>query len=178
MTFLGEEWRPGPDGLRFRHAARVLLFDDRDRLLLARGHDLHNPTRHWWFTIGGGREVGESDRAAAARELWEETGIRIPPAELVGPVLSRAAVFNFAAETVRQYEKFFLAHLTTPVELTTAGWSQIERDMIVDLRWWDLHELARADEQVYPEGLAAIATRLLAGWDGQVHHLGDVYDPQ
>lgn len=178
MSFLGEDWKVGPDGLRYRHAARVLLFDDVDRLLLARGHDLDDPSRHWWFTIGGGRNQGEGARAAAVRELHEETGITLDPSALVGPVLTRAAVFDFAAETVRQYETFFLAHLAQPGSLSIAGWTNLERAMIDDLKWWDLTSLRRTTEQVYPEGIAEIATNLLRGWDGEIIHLGDVHDPK
>ncbi|HLR57149.1 MAG TPA: NUDIX domain-containing protein [Beutenbergiaceae bacterium] len=176
MTFLGADWQPGADGLRYRHAARVLVFDVDDRLLLARGHDLDNPTRHWWFTIGGGREPGESARNAAVRELQEETGIRVEPSTLVGPVLTRSAVFDFAAETVRQYEQFFLLHLPERVDLDATGWTPGEREMIDELRWWALADLFALEEQVYPQGLAQIAHDLLQGWGGTTIHLGDVYD--
>lgn len=178
MTFLGADWRPGADGLRYRHAARVLVFDVDDRLLLARGHDLDNPGRRWWFTIGGGREEGESARRAAVRELQEETGIEVPPSALVGPVLTRSAIFDFAAETVRQYEQFFLLHLPERAALDATGWTAGEREMIDELRWWHLGELAELDEQVYPDGLAEIAEELLRGWDGRAVHLGEVYDPK
>ena len=178
MTFLGDDWHMGPDGLRFRHAARVLVFDPRGRLLLARGRDLHRPTRHWWFTIGGGRDSGESAREAASRELREETGLVVAPADLIGPVISRAAIFDFAAETVRQYEEFFTVRLTQAADFDTSGWSHIEKEMITELRWWDLRDLAATAEQVYPEGLAEIATRLDQGWDGRLIELGEVHDPE
>lgn len=178
MSFLGEDWREGGDGLRYRHAARVLVFDAEHRLLLARGRDIDAPERHWWFTIGGGRSADENPKDAALRELREETGIKLTPGDLIGPVLTRAAVFDFAAETVRQYEKFFVAYLRAPVSLDTSGWTSIEKAMIDDLKWWNLEDLARLDEQVYPEGLARIAQRLVAGWDGGIIHLGEVHDPK
>lgn len=177
MNFLGPQWRIGRDGMRWRRAARVLVFDGRERLLLARGHDPDNPTRHWWFTIGGGIETGESARQAAVREMKEETGIELPPGSLQGPVLRRSAIFDFAAETVRQEEEFFLARLERAVSLDTSGWSSIERHMIDELRWWPLPDLAEHPEQVYPEGLAAIAADLLNEWDGTVLELGQMHDP-
>lgn len=178
MSFLGEDWREGRDGVRFRHASRVLVFDADHRLLLARGRDIDNPERRWWFTIGGGRSDDEHPKDAALRELREETGISLAPGDLIGPVLTRAAVFDFAAETVRQYEEFFLTYLNEPVALDTSGWTSIEKAMIDDLKWWNLEDLARHDEQVYPEGLAGIARRLVVGWDGAVIHLGEVHDPK
>ncbi len=65
-----------------RHAVRVLLLDEADRLLLVRFWD---QDRSWWCTPGGGIEPGESDLAAAARELREELGeapIEIGPLHL------------------------------------------------------------------------------------------------
>src|SRR5690606_28107491 len=66
---LGPDWVPGPDGVPFRRAARVILLDDADRLLLVRGHDAGETSRSWWFTVGGGLEPGEDVRAGALREL-------------------------------------------------------------------------------------------------------------
>jgi 8-oxo-(d)GTP phosphatase len=57
---------------------RVLLVDDRERLLLFRDCDLGlSPVPYWWITPGGGVDPGESDRAAAVREVEEETGVRV-----------------------------------------------------------------------------------------------------
>ncbi|MBS4876204.1 MAG: NUDIX domain-containing protein, partial [Actinomyces sp.] len=67
------DWPVDADGYPHREAARVLLFDDRGRVLLAKGHDEDQPERFWWFTIGGGIEEGEDPRGAAVREVFEET---------------------------------------------------------------------------------------------------------
>lgn len=41
-----------------------------------------DPKRGFWAIPGGFMEAGESLAQAAARELWEETGIRLAPADL------------------------------------------------------------------------------------------------
>lgn len=169
---LGPEWTPGPDGLPFRRGARAILLDESDRLLLLRGHDADAPHRSWWFTVGGGIDSGESEREAAAREILEETGLVVDPAELVGPVFRRSAVFDFFAQTCRQDEVFFLARVTGTTPLTTAGWTDVERQLVDDLVWWDLGALTAVEEEIYPEGLAALVTGLLGGWDGTTRHLG------
>ena len=52
-----------------RQAARVVLLDDRDRVLLFRGFDPADPDRgSWWFTPGGGINPGESLEAAAGAD--------------------------------------------------------------------------------------------------------------
>ena len=59
-----------------REAARVLLLDGSDRLLLFRGCDPADRDRgQWWFTPGGGLDPGETYEQGARREVLEETGL-------------------------------------------------------------------------------------------------------
>lgn len=171
--WLGREWVLGHDGLWFRRGARVLILDDQDRVLLLRAHDLDQPERSWWFTVGGGIDEGEDARAAALREAVEEVGIVLDPASLVGPVLTRSAVFDFARVLCRQDEVFFLARVETVHGAGTdrSAWTPIEHATVDEVRWWALDELAEVDIEVYPEGLVELVRRLLGGWDGTVPHL-------
>lgn len=173
---LGPDWVLGPDGMRHRRGARVLLIDARDRVLLARGHDTDQPGRSWWFTIGGGVEPGESDRDAALREVLEETGLRLDPAGLEGPVWTRSAIFDFYRERCRQDEVFYLARLGdqhTSRPLTRDGWTEIEHDVVDEMRWFTLPELRTVTIEVFPAGLADLLEPLLDGWDGRTRHLGE-----
>ena len=65
-----------------RHFAGVLLVDRRGWLLLQERdeHPVIAPEK--WALSGGHIEPGESDLAAAHRELAEETGIELPPGAL------------------------------------------------------------------------------------------------
>lgn len=169
-----DSWELGPDGVRFREAARVLLFDQQDRVLLMRGHDGDQPDRHWWFTVGGGIDPGEDPRAAAVREVFEETGIQLSVEELTGPVIIRDAVFDFAREHCRQHEIFFVARIQGG-SLTQENWSDYEAELIDELRWLSLAELAALPEDIYPEQLPQIIAQFLSptGWDGETHYLED-----
>jgi len=168
----GSDWVPGPDGLLHRRAARVILLDERDRVLLVRGHDVDLPERSWWFTVGGGIDAGETSRQAAVREVREETGIVLATDELVGPVYTRSALFDFAARTCRQDEDLYLARVrAADLALTREGWTAVELDVIDELRWWDLDELERVTIEVFPAGLADLVRAVLV-WDGTTRHLG------
>lgn len=171
---LGPDWVPGPDGLLFRRAARVILLDERDHVLLMRGHDLDQPDRSWWFTIGGGIAEGEASREAAVRELAEETGIRLEPDDLVGPVYTRSAIFDFYAQHCRQDEDLYLARVASGElgELTRDGWTHVELDVLDEVRWWGLDELRSVQIEVFPAGLVDLVAALVPGWDGVTRHLG------
>lgn len=57
----------------------VLIFDHRDRVLLVRHID-----GDIWSTPGGMVEPGETPSDAALREVWEETGLSVRLARIVG----------------------------------------------------------------------------------------------
>jgi 8-oxo-dGTP pyrophosphatase MutT (NUDIX family) len=174
-----DDWVLGDDGLRFRRAARVLLLDADDRLLLVRGHDVDQPERSWWFTVGGGIDPGEDALAAAVREVREETGLELDPATLVGPVLTRTGIFDFYAQRCRQEEEFFLVRVESALDtdaIARDGWTEVELDVLDELRWWHLDDLAAETREVFPEGLPDLVRPLLGGWDGVTRHLGDQHD--
>ncbi|MEZ0448075.1 NUDIX hydrolase [Cellulomonas sp. ICMP 17802] len=171
---LGPEWRRGDDGLLFRLAARVILLDEDDRVLLIRGHDVDQPERSWWFTVGGGLDDGEDSLAAAVREVREETGIVLDATQVVGPVFTRSAIFDFFAEHCRQDEILYLARVPAAAfgAVDRAGWTELEHDVIDELRWWTLDDLDRVELEVFPETLVDLVRGLLPEWDGVTRHLG------
>ncbi|WP_030105771.1 NUDIX hydrolase [Actinoalloteichus caeruleus] len=158
----------GTASLRLRPAARVLLVDPDDRLLLFEGIDPVRPTAPFWYTVGGGVEDGENPRTAAARELTEETGLAVAPAALVGPVWRRYAVYSFDEQETETEEWYFLLRVADQLAPDTSGFSDLERRTVLRHRWWDLDELAASDVTVYPVRLAEMLPEVLAGeWDGR-----------
>lgn len=172
---LGADWTVGPDGMRWRRAARVILLDEDGRALLVRGHDADQPERSWWFTVGGGIDAGETPLDAAVREVREETGISLAPQDLLGPVLTRSGIFAFLRETCRQDEEFFLARVRH-TEVDRSGWTEVERRLLDELAWLSPAELRAQPLEVFPTVLPDVVETLAAGWDGVVRHLGTEHD--
>ena len=49
------------------------------------------------------------------------------------------------------------------LQLDDSGWTDLERRVIVEYRWWALAELRTTGQTVYPEELADLLTELLTG---------------
>jgi len=148
-----------------RRAARVLLLDPADRILLLHGFDPLVPGRTWWFTPGGGVEADEELTTAALREVAEETGIRDVA---LGPLVARrSTAFSFDGRDFDQDEWYYLARTAT-TSLDASGQTELERRTVDELRWWDAADLLATAETVYPEGLALLLTALLR--DGAPEH--------
>ncbi|QII06415.1 NUDIX domain-containing protein [Rhodococcoides fascians A25f] len=141
-----------------RTSARVVLLDERGRVLLLRGHDPTVPDTFFWFTIGGAVEKGESLRDAAVREVHEETGLRVAAADLRGPLWRRVATFPFNGTLIRSEELFF-AHRTQEFEPESAGFTDFERRTVTGHQWCtesDIRALSALGENVYPQDLAEL----------------------
>lgn len=144
-----------------RRSGRVLLVDDRDRVLLFCGFDPAAPQGgSWWFTAGGGLEPGEDVRDGAARELFEETGLRCAPEELQGPVHESDSLFQFAHRSIQQHSTFFLLRVDSH-DVDCSGFEEIEVNSILEHRWWSRAELRATTDVYYPECLPDLLDRLL-----------------
>lgn len=144
-----------------RRAARVLLVNDGDRVLLFRGFDPARPAHRYWFTPGGGLDGDESPAVGAARELWEETGLR-RSADEMGPSVWRETVdYPFDGHWYRQEQDFFLVRVPD-WDVDTSGFDEIERATVDAHRWWTAEELEQTVEKFYPVDLPAVLRGALA----------------
>ncbi len=160
--------------LNHRTSARVVLLDETGAVLLLRGSDpaiTDDPpdkmAPRWWFTVGGEVRRGERLAEAAVRELAEETGLRVAPADMVGPVWRRDEVFEFNGSLIDSEEFYFVCR-THRFEPSCAGRTELERRYVHGHRWCDaadIVQLAASGETVYPMQLSELLTdaAVLAG---------------
>ena len=167
--YFAREWPRDEEGYYHRQAARVAAVNARGEALLLRGHDFSDTDHWWWFTVGGGLEEGESAREGAVREFFEETGYRLDPEALIGPVLRRHATFDFHELTCQQDEEFFFVRLEETPTFNRTHVTAVEQQVLDELKWWDLGELETEIERgtvVYPLDFVSLVRQWLTGWDG------------
>jgi 8-oxo-dGTP pyrophosphatase MutT (NUDIX family) len=137
-----------------RPSARLFVLDRHDRVLLFRFAHKQGPLAGniFWATPGGGLDPGESYEQAACRKLLEEVGLRIADP---GPQVARR-------ETILQMPDGDMAHADERFFLVRAdglapsqeGWTDLEREVMTEHRWWTQAELRATGEQVWPENIA------------------------
>ena len=168
-------------GIR-RQAARAVVLDERDRVLLIKARDPFFPGKgEWWELPGGGMEPGEPSATAAAREILEETGLRGVD---VGPcVWQHDARFTFAGLSFDQLEHIHVARWQgdgDSAPYRPGGLEMLEAMAFSGYQWWtapELAELAAAGGRIIPPWLPEQLGWLLAraeGPPGEPVHLGEL----
>jgi 8-oxo-dGTP pyrophosphatase MutT (NUDIX family) len=124
-------FRVAPEETRFDdspvgYALVALWHGDRVLMVLERG-------RRCWELPGGGIDAGETPREAAARELQEETGQRVPAEELCFAGFARTALPDRRV----MYGALYTARIDAPAPFTP-------NDEISAIHW-------RAEDDPLPE---------------------------
>jgi ADP-ribose pyrophosphatase YjhB (NUDIX family) len=143
--------------LRIRPAARAVVLDPDDRILLVR---FEFPDTSFWATPGGGIEPGETPELAIRRELAEEAGLAFVD---IGPVIwTRLHIVPFiGGQWDGQHELYHLARTPAFTPAPALSWEQLNAEYVFELRWWTLTELEAAEETFAPRRLPELVRSLL-----------------
>lgn len=159
----------------------MVVLDERDRVLLINARDPVDQAKgEWWEIPGGGIEAGESSAAAAARELFEETGIR--DAEVGPSVWQQRARYTFAGIRFDQLEHIHVARLSAGAGpdggYHPGGLEAMEALAFSGLRWWELDQLdslVGSGGRILPPWLPGELGRyLVEGPPGEPLYLGEL----
>ena len=122
--------------VRHRTTGRVLPVNGRGEVLLLHGWDPVRPEAPYWFSIGGAAAHDESLAAAAAREMREETGLGIDPADLGDPVAHELVEFDWGFWHLVQDQTFYALRLDDTTGLHFDGLEPLEKGTIDQAAWW------------------------------------------
>jgi 8-oxo-dGTP pyrophosphatase MutT (NUDIX family) len=141
-----------------RLAVRALIINPEGKVLLIQGRDSTNPTNTWWFTPGGGIEIGETPDQALIREVLEETGLIIENPVPLGR--ERISKFRFEDTEYFQKESFYLVRLRT-LDTVSQSLTEIEKRTFLAQKWWSLEELSASSAIFYPTNLISWIEEIL-----------------
>jgi 8-oxo-dGTP pyrophosphatase MutT (NUDIX family) len=147
--------------LRQRPTVRIILISPAGRVLMIRYQDRRTATEPvFWLTPGGGVDAGETLAQAARRELLEETGVA--DAEFGPVVWYDEPLVTYLGERFQILQSYFVARCGSE-DLSSEGWTELEREVIREMRWFDPGELRGFEERVYPRRIADLLPDLIAG---------------
>jgi len=147
-----------------RSCVRVVLQDAGGRILLFRAQLESRSSEHWWELPGGGIEPGETYQQTAVRELAEETGLLVSPAQVGPPRWRRTATWT--ARGVRRLQHEVVVPVRVDADrppITDGGRTAEELEEYVEARWWEVTDLLASSERFYPGRLQALLPAFLAG---------------
>jgi 8-oxo-dGTP pyrophosphatase MutT (NUDIX family) len=119
---------------------QIVILESGKYILLK--HHIVKEHIYFWGVPGGGLEEGESVEAAAIREAWEETGLKIK-------------LLPFSYEKIFDNDKNYkrsLTFLAYPLEgIAATGYEPEEENIgvfeLVDIKWQDFYDTAGIEER-------------------------------
>lgn len=140
-----------------RATGRILVSNSAGEYLLLLTHfdpEVGLPPR--WLTPGGGIDAGETPRQAAARELFEETGLTVDESSLGTEIAEFSGRWDWADGLNHHTftDHIFELHVDEFV-LDRSHWTPEEHRDVLQIKWWSTTELETTQELISPPGLVS-----------------------
>jgi 8-oxo-dGTP diphosphatase len=127
-----------------------MLFDEHGAILLIRFVAMRPDGEFvFWALPGGEIEGGETEMAAAVRELREELGIGV---KVEGPVFRDANQFWHQGEIQDNTDFLFWAQCRRE-DPKLMGVTVEEIAMMREMRWWTADEIEESGQRIFPANL-------------------------
>ena len=120
---------------------RVVVQDGEGRILLVRQRHEGNGI---WMLPGGAVEAGETSRDAAAREVFEETGLTVEPGRLLWHIE------EVSESRGQRFVNFFLARITAGQARLGSDPELGDAQILEDIGFFSRTEIQALD-RLYPE---------------------------
>ena len=149
-----------------RVTARVLPVSPDGAALLLEERDPSRPGRRYWSTIGGAIDAGESATDAVVREAFEEAGLVVDPAALVGPVIEHQQAYSWGGVDYDGHHSYFAIPLGRDVQISLDHLEPEEVGNVFGGRWWHPDELesgASFEPPALPDIMRAAIAAVVGG---------------
>lgn len=143
-----------------RKSSRALIIKD-DKIFLFQFHfAMLQGNKTIWISPGGKVEKGESYEDCLEREIDEELGINI-----VCPdnhhYERKMVCTRLNGDEFLSVERYYVIYLEDDINFSYENWTQTEKNLTMDGRWWTSDEIENSDNKFFTDQLSELLRNII-----------------